>query len=224
MEKVKALVFELLEKDVTGHGIDHIVRVYDLALDFAQKEGADEAIVGLAALLHDVDDYKLFGVEQADKLINARKIMNEADIFEEMQNKILDIIKNMGYRNSLKGIRPTSLEGKIVSDADMCDCLGANGILRVYDYAKANNRVFFDKNILPKENMNAEEYANNSSGSAVCHFFEKILKLKNLMLTDSGRIEAHKREKITIDFLKHIFIEENAKEWLDYLDNYLQIN
>ena len=61
IEDVKKLVYEVLCKDDSGHGYDHVERVYKLAIKFAKKENADEDVVALIALLHDVDDYKLFG-------------------------------------------------------------------------------------------------------------------------------------------------------------------
>ena len=77
LEDVRQKVMELLNNDNSGHGIDHINRVVDLSLKFAKKEQANEEIVSLIALLHDVDDYKLFGLENAQKLTNAVRIMNE---------------------------------------------------------------------------------------------------------------------------------------------------
>lgn len=63
IEKVREQVEELLNNDNSGHGMDHINRVLALALKFAEKESANKTIVSLVALLHDVDDYKLFGSE-----------------------------------------------------------------------------------------------------------------------------------------------------------------
>ena len=59
IEKIRKQVCKLLDKDNSGHGMDHINRVLNLALKFAEKENANKKIVSLIALLHDVDDYKL---------------------------------------------------------------------------------------------------------------------------------------------------------------------
>ena len=222
IENVEKEVIKLLDKDNSGHGMNHINRVLDLSLTFAKKEKANEKIVALIALLHDVDDYKLFGKENAEKLINAKRIMNNCNINKNIQKQVCDAIKNIGYSKRLKGHYPTSIEGKIVSDADMCDALGANGILRVYTYSIKNGKPFFDKNTFPIENMSAEEYTKKSADSSVCHIFEKILKLKDLMLTDSGKKESINRYKIVVDFLYHLFEEENAPNWIEYLNNYLK--
>lgn len=222
LEKVRKAVFKLLEDENSGHGSDHIIRVYDLAMRFAETERADMRITGLAALLHDADDYKLFGQESAENLTNAKRIMREAEVDERTQSAVASIIKSMGYKKLLSGVRPDTLEGMVVSDADMCDAIGANGILRTYAYGLAHSRPFFDKDIWPIEDMDSERYSRASADSAVCHFFEKLLKLKDLMLTDSGRREAVARNEITIEFLRHIFAEENAPQWQEYLDKYLQ--
>lgn len=63
IEKVREQVKELLNNDNSGHGMDHINRVLALSLKFAEKESANKTIVSLVALLHDVDDYRLFGSE-----------------------------------------------------------------------------------------------------------------------------------------------------------------
>ena len=76
IDNVKQEVIKLLDKDNSGHGMDHINRVLDLSLKFAEKENANAQVVALIALLHDVDDYKIFGMENAEKLINARRIMD----------------------------------------------------------------------------------------------------------------------------------------------------
>lgn len=96
IEKVKAEVSNLLEKDNSGHGMDHINRVLKLSLKFAEKENANKDIVVLIALLHDVDDYKLFGKENAEKLTNTRKIMHDINISEEIQKQVIASLKSIG--------------------------------------------------------------------------------------------------------------------------------
>ena len=156
--------------------------------------------------------------------------MNKSNIASNVQEEVLKIIKTMGYSNYLKGIRPNSLEGKIVSDADMCDAIGATGIIRsvVYAVSHKGNGVIFNKNVLPKVDITAEEYnvggnsTTHDTDSAINHFFEKSLKLNNLMLTKSGKVESIGRQKIMIDFLKHFFQEENATEWNELLEKFLK--
>lgn len=106
--------------------------------------------------------------------------MSNANVDKSIQKQVLSSLKCIGYSKSLKGIRPTSIEGKTVSGADMCDALGVNGILRAYKYSMKNGKPFFDKNAFPIENMSASKYATRTSDSSVCHIFEKNIKIKRL--------------------------------------------
>ncbi len=222
IEQIKNQVFELLSNDNSGHGKDHIARVLALSLRFAQQEQANIELVTLIALLHDVDDYKLFGYENAENLPNARRIMDNAHISGNIKDQVLEALKTIGYSKRLHGIVPQTIEAKVVSDADMCDAIGANGILRTYAYSMKNGRPFFGKDIFPIEDMSSDKYTRKSSDSCVCHIFEKLLKLKDLMLTTSGGREAIARHQIIVEFLYHLFEEENANDWKIYLDNYLE--
>ncbi len=222
IEEVRKQVSKLLDKDNSGHGMEHINRVLNLSLKFAESENADKDVVAFIALLHDVDDYKLFGMENADNLTNARNILEYSFLEDNIKEQVLNAIKAIGYSKRLKGIRPTALEGMIVSDADMCDSIGTTGILRSYQYNLAHGNLFFDKNIYPTLNMSATDYMAKKTGTVITHMFEKLLKLKDMMLTDSGKREAMERHNIMIEFLYHFFKEENAPEWIDYLDDYLR--
>ncbi len=216
IDEVRKQVYELLYKDNSGHGMDHVDRVLNLSLKLAEKENANKEVVALIALLHDVDDYKLFGMECADSLTNAKNILEQCFIENNIKEQVLDAIKTIGYSKRLKGIVPITLESMIVSDADMCDILGANGILRVYTYHSKHNSPFFDKNIFPIQNVTSDNYA-ICAKTGVCHIFEKALRL----LTGSGKEEAIKRHNAMVEFLYHFFEEENVPEWTAYLDNYL---
>ena len=80
IDKIKTQVEELLKSDDSGHGMEHINRVLDLSLRFAKEENANIELVSLIALLHDVDDYKLFGSDNAKGLPNARLFMENANV------------------------------------------------------------------------------------------------------------------------------------------------
>ncbi len=226
MQKVFEEVRRLLGKEQSGHGFDHVERVYRLTLELAQKEGANQKIAGLAALLHDCDDYKLAGAEAAEKLPHARRILTMADIDGDTGEKVLEIIARMGYSKSLKGIRPESLEGKVVSDADMLDAIGVCGIIRCLQYAVLRCNSFgtpiFDPKVWPQTDLSAEEYRcpNRQSDNFINHFFEKLLRLKSMMMTASAREEAEIRHRAMVDFLYHFFRERKLTAWSDYLDIY----
>lgn len=103
----------MLENDKSGHGMDHINRVLNLSLRFALEENANLEVVSLIALLHDVDDHKLFGVDSANR--NARAIMNQCDINFEIQQKVYSALRCIGYSKRLNGLVPSTIEGMVVS-------------------------------------------------------------------------------------------------------------
>ena len=221
MEKIEHSVKQLLNGD-DGHGFDHVERVRNMALKFAIQEDANLEIVELACLLHDVDDYKLFGEEAAAGLVNARKILDENNIDQATQLDVLDIIKNMGYSKYLEGIRPATLEGMIVSDADMCDAIGAQGILRTHAYNLSKGNEFFNKETQPvTEEKSATEYRNTKTEHAAQHFFDKLLLINSILMTNAGKQEGVKRQKIMTDFLAELFREEESSRWATYLENYI---
>ena len=213
LKRVEEEVYKLLDSDKSGHNSDHIKRVLSLALKFADLEGANRKLVTLIALLHDVDD---------DKFVNAKRIMNEAGVDSKSKEIVLSELSRFGYSKSLEGIRPLTLEGKIVSDADMCDALGVNGFLRCYSYSISRGGVLFDRNIYPRIFKDANEYRGCKEHIAINHMFEKILKLKGLMLTEAGKKEASLRHECVIYMMRNLFIEEEAIEWKEYLEKYLK--
>lgn len=226
IERIKNEVRRLMSGNNDGHGFDHVERVCQIAQRLAREEKADEKIVSLAALLHDVDDYKLFGDENAEKLTNARRIMADNGVDIETAAKVCEIISSMGYSKALKGVRPQTLEGQIVSDADMLDAIGANGIVRTLAFAlercHSGNHQIFDKNIWPELNLTTEEYKkqNRQSDNFINHFFEKLLKLKKMMFTSAGRNEAEIRHKLMVGFLYEFFRENGCPHWIGYLEHY----
>jgi uncharacterized protein len=219
--KIRHLV-EKIMPDGYGHGMDHIDRVHKYAMRFCDAEGGDREIISLAVMLHDVDDYKLFGEESEKNLTNATRIMGECGVPQETMGKVGEIISTMGYSRLLDGIRPNTLEGKIVSDADMVDG-GATAIVRVIEVGIKNGRPFFNKDIWPPPDMSAREYRKvmpNTPG--VNHFFNKMLKLKNLVFTESAKKQAAEHHEFYVSFLRHFFTENDAPGWNEYLDEFLK--
>jgi uncharacterized protein len=100
-----------------------------------------------------------------------------------------------------------SLEFMAVSDADRLDAIGAIGIARTFTYGGYYRRPIFDPDIPPNPNISQEEYITTEAPS-INHFYEKLLKLKHMMYTDSGKKLAQGRHQ----FLK-IYLEQFYAEW-----------
>ena len=224
VEYIKESVSELLGKDFGGHDDKHIFRVYRMAMDFCNEiPEADRDLVAAAALLHDCDDYKLFGEESARLLTNTRHILAGSGFDKAFIDKCIEIVKTIGYSKRLSGIVPNCIEGKIVSDADMADGVGLIGIIRCIEYRAYRSKSgepFFDPECLPVK-MDAQMYKQSKCGPVVNHFFEKLFLLRDMALTEPGRRCLAKRHQTLVNFLKTYFDEINAPQvWKDLLAQY----
>ena len=224
IEYIKKSVSELLGKDFGGHDDRHVFRVYNMAMDFCNEiPEADRDLVAAAALLHDCDDYKLFGEKSAQLLTNTRRILSGSGFEEVFINKCIKIVETIGYSKRLKGIMPDCIEGKIVSDADMADGVGLIGIIRCIEYRAYRSKggePFFDPECLPVK-MDAQMYKQAKCGPVVNHFFEKLFLLRDMALTEPGRRCIRQRHKTIFNFLKTYFDEVNAPQvWKDLLEQY----
>lgn len=220
LKAVSAAARDMFQDVGQGHGWDHTARVARLALDFL-PDGGDPRLTSLIAMLHDADDYKLFPAASGGTP-NADRIMASAGVPMAVQDLVRSELSRFGYSKRLRGLAPETPEGMAVSDADMCDILGASGILRLVEYDLARNAPFFDPADLPVEAITHEDYMSTQSESGCRHMFDKILRLPGLMLTEKGKREALIRRETDIIFLKDLFRERGAAQWDALLDNFLR--
>lgn len=216
----KALAFakKCHEMDNSGHDFLHILRVLKNAEQIlASESGADGLVVRLAAILHDVDDYKLGTDGQ-----RVQKFFNDNDVATELVQKVQDVIGVISFSKSGSSPHFGTIEQKIVSDADKLDAMGAIGVCRVVMFSAATGRALFNAEEFPNEHLTPEEYKNKSrkGNHAINHFFDKLLKLKGAMQTAAGQKEAECRHQFMILFLEQFFTEVGAKEWQTYLQKF----
>lgn len=181
--------------------------MYKLAVNICNEENADLEIIQLASLLHDVDDYKLFG-GNVGTYSNAEIFLKANKISDTKIRIICDIISSISFKGTDTQLSQ-SKEGKIVQDADRLDAIGAIGIARVFAYGGSKNRAIHIPDENPHDNMNFEEYF-KSHGTSINHFYEKLLKLKDLMNTDAAKRMAESRHKYMENFLLEFFDEWDA--------------
>ncbi|MGJ9456770.1 HD domain-containing protein [Oceanobacillus sp. CF4.6] len=186
---IRDYAFQLFNTDVTGHDFFHMERVVNLVKQIAREENADGFICEAAAWLHDVGDKKLFrNPAQATENMH---LFLESISMEESHITIIDtIINRISYRT---GRIPETLEGKIVQDADRLDAIGAIGIARTFAYGGANHQMIHQPGV---------------TFTSIQHFYDKLLKLKDLMHTDTAKTLAAERHQFMEKFL-----EQFNKEW-----------
>lgn len=205
IEKTITFVKHILQHDSSGHDWYHIERVRKAAIQLAEKEQANVFIVEMAALLHDVADEKLNNSEE-EGLWKVRDWLTSLPLPETEQEEIIEIISTMSFKG---GNRPPmkTIEGQVVQDADRLDAIGAIGIARTFAYAGAHGDLIYDPNLPYREVMTKEEYRNGKS-TAVNHFYEKLLKLKDTLNTNAAKEAAQERH----DFMT-AFLDQFYKEW-----------
>ncbi len=209
LNKVREEIQTIFKGEGSGHDWWHIYRVTETAKSIAKKEKADLFLVELSALVHDLGDHKLFKGENAQEVLisNLLKKLN-CDNF--LINKILEIVKTVSYKGANVSTTPTSLEGKIVQDADRLDAIGAIGIARAFAFGGHHNRLLYDPTDKPTLHNNFESYKNDK-GHTINHFYEKLLLLKDKMQTESGKALAIERHLFMESFLKQFYLEWEGK-------------
>lgn len=208
INKTIRFVKDILQHDASGHDWYHIERVHKLARIICEREGGNQFIVEMAALLHDVADEKLNESEEAG-LKRVQDWLIQLDIAEDAMHHILRIIANMSFKGGHGG-KVETIEGKIVQDADRLDAIGAVGIARTFAYGGAKGRLMYDPFIPPRESMTKEQYQ-NANDPSVNHFYEKLFKLKDLMNTETAKQLAGERHAYMEQFIQQFMKEWNAE-------------
>lgn len=209
LEQARIYVRQELERDSSGHDWWHIVRVAGMAKRLAAGERADVFVCELAATLHDVADEKLNPSKEAG-LRKVESWLESAAVRPEDRMHVMDIISTMSYGGG-QGKPMRTPEGRVVQDADRLDAIGAIGVARTFAYGGWKGTPMHNPELPPRERMTAEQYRNEES-TAVNHFYEKLLKLKVLMNTDTARAVAEERHRFMEQFLEQFYREWDAED------------
>ena len=207
IEKTRLYVEKELADDGSGHDWWHVYRVWSIAKKISQKENADQTIVELAALLHDIADWKF---NDGDESAGPRQVaawLNKNGVDPGLVDEVCEIISTLSYKGAGVATPMRTIEGKIVQDADRLDAIGAVGIARTFAYGGNKNRLMYHPEESPIMHESFEHYKNNK-GHTINHFHEKLLLLKDRMNTESAKNLAEQR---------HLFMENYLdrfhKEW-----------
>ena len=155
-----------------SHDSEHVERVRRIAIFIAEKEGADVEIVEKAAELHDIARNKKNHAVEGSKL--AREILSAQGYDGEFIERVASCIETHSFSG---GKRPESLEAWILSDADKLDAMGAIGVARAFLYSRESGRGIVE---------------------TIKHFEEKLLKLYNMLHTETARKIGLRRHKFFI--------------------------
>ncbi|HLS09987.1 HD domain-containing protein [Lentibacillus sp.] len=188
---IRDYVYSLFNDDVAGHDFFHMKRVAHMAKDIASREQADLFICEAAGWVHDIGDRKLFS-DSEQALEELEHFLQSIHCTHEEINGIRAASKDVSFS---KGIIPATLEGRIVQDADRLDAIGAVGIARTFAYGAANGQLLW------------HDSWDRQQSTSIQHFYDKLLRLKDMMNTATGAQIAAGRHQFMKSYLKQFFRE-----------------
>lgn len=210
--KTKDFIKEKFSVEGSGHDYWHMYRVWQLAKHIAkQEDNVNTFDLELAALLHDIADWKFHDGDEEAGPRAAREWLESLDVNDKTIKHVEDIIRNLSFKGANVETKLDTIEGQIVHDADKLDAIGAIGIGRTFAYGGAKGRSMHDPNIKPEQHNTAEAYK-SSAGPTINHFYEKLLLLKDRMFTKTGKAMAKHRHKVMEQFLEEFYVEWEGKK------------
>lgn len=202
MTEFLTAVKEVYTQFDASHDFAHIERVLQNAKTIlASEPQANKQLVEYAILLHDVSDAKYSDSKEAENRLIAMLNLTADD--EAQVRYIIEAISFNGGNEA----EATTIEAKIARDADRLDAIGAVGIARTFAFGGAKGRKLYDDSEIIRDEMTEEAYRNKKTAS-VTHFYEKLLKLKDLMVTAKGKELAEERHKFMALFLQQLQSEK----------------
>ncbi len=202
ISQTEKYVRSILEDDFTGHDWHHIDRVRCLALQIAKEESVDCFVVELAALLHDIGDWKFHDGDENMGPKLSRAWLEKLEVEENIIQHVCDIISQLSFKGAGVKTPMTTKEGMCVQDADRLDAIGAIGISRAFAYGGYHHQPIYDPQNTPQAHQSFEEYK-LAKTTSINHFYEKLLLLKDLMNTEAAKQLAQPRHELMENFLTH---------------------
>lgn len=208
VKKTAEYVSKILSTDGSGQDWYHTERVLNTARQLQALEGGSIQLIELAALFHDIGDYKHYDYNETKGMLVLKATMDILEIDQEMQQSIFRIIEESEYNGEETKI-PSSIEGKIIQDADWLDSLGALGIARVFANGGKIRRPIHDPKRHVRQHLTKADYKlRKKEGTSFNYFYEKSLKLPKMMNTEAARTIAKERAKFI-----EMFMNEFLAEW-----------
>lgn len=207
IQQIQTIIKDRFSNEASGHDWWHIFRVHQLSKKISETEGGNLFIIELAALLHDIADWKFNNDEKAGSR-EARKLQSELCVDKSVIKDVCQIIDEISFKGAGVSTPMSSIEGQIVQDADRLDAIGAIGIARTFAYGGHKGRIMYNPEIKPELHQTFNDYK-KSSAPTINHFYEKLLLLKDRMNTPTGKQIAEKRHKFMEEYLDEFYAEWN---------------
>lgn len=203
LQQTENYIKKHFENEGSGHDWWHNNRVRNMAIKIAEKEGGDLFLIEMAALLHDLEDWKLSDNKNESKSLLWLKRMK---ISGTESNRIIEIIEQVSFKGAGVETNAFSTEAKIVQDADRLDAMGAIGIARTFAYGGSKGRLIYNPAIKPEMHTSFEKYK-KTTAPTINHFYEKLLLLMERLNTKTAVEIGKRRHEFMEDFLKEFYAE-----------------
>ena len=177
----------------SGHDWAHIRRVWLMARRLAAAHPeADRFVTELAALLHDIADWKFHDGDYEAGPRAARTWLASQGAAEVLIARVETVIREVSFKGLGVATPVSSIEGALVQDADRLDAIGAVGIARAFAYGGHKGRPLHDPAVSPMVHDSFASYQKNTAPT-LNHFYEKLLHLKDRLHTAAAREIAGRR-------------------------------
>lgn len=203
LDEIKAEVRDILDGRDPAHDFEHVMRVYRNAEILGRKEGADMDVLLAAALLHDLVVYPKGSAKRtksADDSADLAEKMLSGRYPKEKIDRICYCIRTHSYS---KKITPSTLEARLLQDADRLDALGAIGIARTFSVGGMEKRLFYN----PDDPFGSSGREPDDKQWTLDHFRLKLLKLGDSMHSREARNMARKRTEFMQLFMHQLRAE-----------------
>jgi uncharacterized protein len=204
IHRMKKMAESFFEAARGSHGWDHTLRVYHLCERMGPEEAADMEVLRMAALLHDIgrgrqDESRgrLCHAEEGAKM--ALPILAALDLEESRRENILHCIRTHRFRGDRT---PRSREAEVLFDADKLDAIGAVGVARAYLFAGEIGARLHNPEI---DVADSAAYSRDDTGYR--EFKIKLSRIKDRMLTETGRRMARERHAFMEAFFERFLAE-----------------
>jgi len=200
---------ENLFADSTGsHDWEHTRRVFRLCERIGRLEGADMDVLRIAAYLHDIG--RCYQDASSGMVCHARKgaemtaaLIKKFPLTSDQKTNIVHCIRSHRFRDDTA---PKTIEAESLFDADKLDAIGAVGVARAYLFAGEVGACLHNPDIRISE---SKSYSENDTGYR--EFKVKLRKIKDRMITETGKRLAEERHRFMEIFFKRFLAEYEGR-------------
>lgn len=210
-----SLATESMEGADPANDSFHAELAIRIAERLCEREKADFRVVKAALLIHNIVPRKRIDGHVTDyrseSLQKGREALLGAGFQPSLVPKILNCVEATYFGNEGEAV---SIEAKVAHDANKLVTMGALAIARTFAYGGYFKRPIYDtqKSLIRSRADIAQALTSEYDPYAIdldsiSHFRTKLLRIKDTMLTKTGRELAEQRHKFMIQFLNQFFDE-----------------